>query len=131
MYLWTPPVLNLEIFHLQKISWWSDKPTLMTPFWESLKGKLAKIWLIRVEVLRVTRVGYWISCFKPCIVQNRWYFLALANANFPQTMLFSWTIYLLFSDIFMLKYISFVYVSLKGKFLFIILLRKLIWEGDL
>ena len=57
MYLWAPPVLKLETFGVQKISWWSDKPTLMTPFWETLEGKLAKIWSIRVEVLQVLELG--------------------------------------------------------------------------
>ena len=58
MYLRTPPILNLKVFLVQKISLWSDKPTLMTPFWETFEGKLAKTWSIRVEVLKVTGVGH-------------------------------------------------------------------------
>ena len=122
MHLWAPPVLNLEIFREQKISWGSDKPALMTPFWETIEGKLAKIWSIGVEMLQVIRVGHWISCFKPWIVQNWWYFLASADANFVQIILFSWTIYLLFSYVFMLKssriYVSFASVSIEGSFYF-------------
>ena len=135
MYLWTPPVLNLESFRVQKISWWSDRLTLMTPFWETLKGKLAKIRSNRVEVLEVTRVGHWICCFKPFIVQNWWYFLAWADAHFVQTVLFSWTIYLLFWYLFRLKsprmYVSFASVSKEGKFLFKIresCFGKAIWK---
>ena len=121
MYFWTPPVLNLELFHVQNVSWWSDKPTLMTPFCQTLKGKLAQVWSARIDALQATRVGYWISFFKPCIVQNWWYLLASADANFVQTVLLSW-IYLLFSYIFVLKstriYVSFASASIEGKFLF-------------
>ena len=37
-------------------------------FWETLEGKLAQIWSVRVELLQVTEVGNGISCFKQCIV---------------------------------------------------------------
>ena len=74
---------------------------ILRNFWETLEGKLAEIWSIRVEVLQVTRVRHWISCFKPCIVQNWWYFLASADASFVETLLFSWRIYLLFSQMFL------------------------------
>ena len=134
MCLWTPPVLNLESFRVQKISWWSGRLTLITTFWESLEGKLAKIRSNRVEVLQVTRTGHRICCFKPFIVQKWWYFLASADANFVQIVLFSWTIYLLFWYLFMLKspriYVSFASVSKEGKFLFKSS-RKLFWEGDM
>ena len=56
-------------FSCTKISWWSDKSTLRTLFWENLGRKLPKIKSIKVEV---TRFGHWISCFKVCIAQNWW-----------------------------------------------------------
>ena len=117
MYLWTPPVLNSETFYVQKVSWQTN---VNDSFWETFEGKLPKIWSIRIEKLQVTPVEHWISCFKPCIVQNWWYFLASADANFVQTVLFSWTIYLLFSYIFLLKsskmYVSFASVSIEANF---------------
>ena len=60
----------------------------------SVSYDYAKISSVKVEVLQVTWVGDWISCFKLCIVQNWCNFLASANASFVQTVLFSWTIYL-------------------------------------
>ena len=65
-------VLILEIFLVQKISWWSNTPIFNTPFWETFEGTLVKLWSIKVEVLEVRWVGDCISCFKPCIVQNWW-----------------------------------------------------------
>ena len=125
MYLWAPPILNLEIFLVQKINYWLGQPTLMTPF----ERKLAKTWSIRVEVPQVTRVEHWISCFKPCIVQNWWYFWASTNANFVQTALFSRIMCLLFSYIVMLTsprtYDSFASLSIEGKFLFRILRKPI------
>ena len=38
-------------------------------FWETFEETLVKIWSVKVEVLLVTRVGGWISCFKPWIVR--------------------------------------------------------------
>ena len=103
VFRWTEAYLFiLEIFCLQKISWLSDKLAFITPFWKTHEQKLAKTWSIRAEGQQVTRVGHWISCFKPCIVHNWWYLLASADAIFVQTVLFSWTIYLFFSCIFML-----------------------------
>ena len=95
MYFWTPPVLNLEIFCVQKISWWYDKPPLMTLFWKIVEGNLAKIWSVRVGVQQVTRADHWISCFNPYIIQNWWYFLVSADANFVQTVFSSWIMFML------------------------------------
>ena len=50
-----PPVLILEIFFVKQISWWSNRPTLVTPFWET-QGTLVKIWSVKVEMLQATRV---------------------------------------------------------------------------
>ena len=55
----------------------------------SVSYDYAKISSVKVEVLQVTWVGDWISCFKLCIVQNWCNFLASANASFAQTVLFS------------------------------------------
>ena len=70
---WISPFFRREVLCVEKISWWLDIPMSMTPFWETLEGKLARIWSIKVEVLQVTRVGHFSSCFKPRIVQNWWY----------------------------------------------------------
>ena len=51
-----PPVLILEIFFVKQISWWSNTPTLVAPFWETLEGTPVKIWSIKVEMLQATRV---------------------------------------------------------------------------
>ena len=124
--------LIVKFFVCRKISWWSDIPTSMTPFWETLE--VATMWSIRVEVLQVTRVGDFISCFKPCIVQNWWQFLISLERNFEEIVLSLWTMYLLFWYMFILKspriYDSLVFVSCLSKFAFIIS-RKLLWLGSL
>ena len=52
------------------MSWRSDKPTFVTPFWEILSGRLANMWSINYVLLQVKRVGDFIICVKPNIVQN-------------------------------------------------------------
>ena len=57
------PVLILEIFPMQKISWWSDTPTLITFFGGTIEGTLIKILSIKVEARQVTRIGDCIDLF--------------------------------------------------------------------
>ena len=52
------------------MSWWSDKPTFIAPSWEILSGKFANMWSINDVLLHVIRVGDFIICVKPNIVQN-------------------------------------------------------------
>ena len=54
----------LEKYFVQKISWWSDTPTLIILFWETLEGTVVKIWSIKVDMLQITQVGDCINCFK-------------------------------------------------------------------
>ena len=74
--------------------------------------------LIRTEVLQVTQIQDWFSCIKSFNEQN-WYFLALGEKNFEQTVLFSGIIYIyiyiyLFIHIYLYIYIyDFIHIYLK------------------
>ena len=52
------------------MSWWSDKPTFVTPSWEILLERLANMWSINDVLLQVIRVGDFIFCVKSKVVQN-------------------------------------------------------------
>ena len=53
------------------MGWWSDKPTLIISSWEILSGTLANMWPINDVLIQVSRVGGFIICVKPNIVDNR------------------------------------------------------------
>ena len=87
----------------------------MTPFSETLEGKLARIWSIRAEVLQVTQV-------------------IIVNIGRKEIVLSSRAMYLLFWYMFILKspkiYDSFVSASSFSK-IAIIISGKLLWLGGL
>ena len=52
------------------MGWWSDKPALVTTSWEIFSGTLADMWPINDVLLQVIRVGDFIICVKPSIIQK-------------------------------------------------------------
>ena len=109
----------------------------MTLFWETIEGKFAKIWSIKVEMLelgiKLLELGIELVALNRALYKTDDTFHHQYMQLSYKLRYFSWTIYSLFSYIFMLKlsriYISFVSVSIEGKFLFGIS-RKLFWEDD-
>ena len=65
--------------------------------------------LIRTEVLQVTQIQDWFSCIKSFNEQN-WYFLALGEKNFEQTVLFSGIIYIYIYIIYMYNIYIYIYI---------------------
>ena len=62
--------LGIDVFFVQLIISWSDRPGSTTPAWLTLSGEFVSIKSVRVAVWSVTLVGLVIIYSKECVKQN-------------------------------------------------------------
>ena len=67
--------LILDLFFVQKVSWWSENSTLIILFRVTLFDKLAKIWFIVLELVRIAFGTNFINSWKLQKLQHLLYFL--------------------------------------------------------
>ena len=79
-------------FFVQKIIWWSDNSTLISPHCAIFSLVFVSMWSRREDVLTVTLVGDFLICLNPKLLQNYKYFFASS-----EILLVPFTMFLLVS----------------------------------